>query len=134
MRTEITLGRTRRRAGWAACACIALGCVVSSGCGNGKTEAKKKPQTAVETRVFNVTGMTCDGCVNMVRTKIEAVPGVVSAKVSLEEQRAWVELAKNGPSDEAIVDAVTSAGYGATPAPQTQPVTTPAATTRPASP
>lgn len=63
-----------------------------------------------ETKVFSVTGMTCDNCVHHVTEAIKNVPGVTDAKVSLTEKSATVE----GEIDVAkIVAAVEEEGYQA---------------------
>lgn len=57
---------------------------------------------------FHVEGMSCGGCVTAVRSAIEALDGVSSVDVSLEEQSAVVEGSVDA---DAVVEAVTSAGY-----------------------
>ncbi len=42
------------------------------------------------TITLNVTGMTCDHCVNSVTTALKDVPGVSEASVSLDEKSARV--------------------------------------------
>ncbi|HEQ9086333.1 TPA: heavy-metal-associated domain-containing protein [Streptococcus pyogenes] len=39
---------------------------------------------------YQVTGMTCDGCVRTVTEKLSAVPGVQSVQVNLEKGQAKV--------------------------------------------
>jgi copper chaperone len=59
---------------------------------------------------LTVTGMTCDHCVATVTKALERVPGVESAKVSLEERRAVV----TGPADpRALIGAIKDEGYEA---------------------
>jgi copper chaperone len=43
-----------------------------------------------QTIEFNVTGMTCDHCVNAVTTAVKDVEGVADVKVSLDEKKALV--------------------------------------------
>ncbi len=62
---------------------------------------------------FEVTGMTCDHCVRAVTEAIEGVPGVVSAKVDLDAQKASVESESADAS--AIVAAIEEEGYEAAP-------------------
>jgi copper chaperone CopZ len=69
----------------------------------------------VRTVVLDVEGMHCAGCVRRVTEFLEKTPGVVSAKVSLEEKRARVDLSTNDPIEDALVEAVAAAGYRAAP-------------------
>jgi copper chaperone len=63
-----------------------------------------------ETKVFSVTGMTCDNCVHHVTDAIKGVPGVTDVNVSLGEKSATVQ----GEIDVAkIVAAVEEEGYEA---------------------
>lgn len=68
-------------------------------------------QTQIELRI---EGMTCDGCAAHVRQALEGVDGVRSVVVpGWREGRATVVAAVDLP-DEALVEAVRAAGYGAT--------------------
>lgn len=44
----------------------------------------------METVTLNITGMTCSGCVNSVRNVLQALPGVNSVAVSLEQGQAVI--------------------------------------------
>lgn len=57
---------------------------------------------------FHVDGMSCGGCVAAVQSTIEALDGVISVEVSLDEHSAVVE---GSVSAEAVADAVTATGY-----------------------
>ena len=59
---------------------------------------------------FNVTGMTCAACSARVEKAVAGVAGVESCSVSLLTNSMGVE---GSASDEAIIKAVTEAGYGA---------------------
>jgi Cu2+-exporting ATPase len=61
---------------------------------------------------YTVTGMTCAACQARVEKAVSAVPGVESCAVSLLTNSMGVE---GDVPPEAIVAAVTSAGYGASP-------------------
>ncbi len=64
----------------------------------------------MQTITLKVTGMTCAHCVATVTKALEKVPGVESAKVSLEKEEAMVE----GTADlQALIEAVHEEGYGA---------------------
>lgn len=58
--------------------------------------------------------MHCDGCVQTLTHELQALPGVVSAKVSLEEKSATVGVADGGPTNEILIATIKEAGYAAT--------------------
>ena len=59
---------------------------------------------------FNVTGMSCAACQARVEKAVSAVPGVTACSVSLLTNAMGVE---GTATDDAIIRAVTGAGYGA---------------------
>ena len=59
---------------------------------------------------YQVTGMSCAACSSRVEKAVSAVPGVTSCSVSLLTNSMGVE---GSASPEAIIQAVTDAGYGA---------------------
>lgn len=59
---------------------------------------------------LDIDGMTCAGCAGRVEKALSGVAGVSEARVNLALERAEVEGAA---SSEALVDAVTGAGYAA---------------------
>jgi cation transport ATPase len=61
---------------------------------------------------FQVTGMTCAACSARVEKVTRAVPGVEAADVNLLAGSMQVEAASADVTD-AIIQAVTNAGYGA---------------------
>jgi copper chaperone CopZ len=66
----------------------------SSAAMDSKAEAKEKveePAGAAETVTLEVSGMTCDGCVNTVTKSLEGLEGVQEAKVTLEPPQAIVK-------------------------------------------
>jgi len=76
------------------------------------------PQSTCTTtagREFSVQGMSCDGCVQTVTAALTKIPGVQSAKVSLEEKKAVVVADPAQVPSEKIVAAVKQAGYQAEP-------------------
>ena len=60
---------------------------------------------------FNITGMSCAACVARVEKAVNSVPGVNSCSVSLLTNSMGVE---GNVDTNAIIKAVTDAGYGAT--------------------
>ncbi|MBQ2700390.1 MAG: heavy metal translocating P-type ATPase, partial [Clostridia bacterium] len=59
---------------------------------------------------FNVTGMSCAACSSRVEKAVSAVPGVTVCSVSLLTNSMGVE---GSAADDAIINAVKEAGYGA---------------------
>lgn len=65
---------------------------------------------------FDVTGMTCAACSARVTKAAQSVPGVESVQVNLLKNSMVVESDGAPETNDAIVKAVTKAGYGASPA------------------
>ena len=61
-------------------------------------------------QIINITGMTCMHCVGAVKKALEAVDGVESADVSLDQANAVVT--GEAPVED-LLSAVTEAGYQA---------------------
>jgi copper chaperone CopZ len=66
------------------------------------------------TAQLRVTGMTCSGCVNAVRSTLKNIPGVQDADVDLAGGHAKVTYDPAQASVEAMVTAVGELGYTAT--------------------
>ncbi len=64
---------------------------------------------------FEVTGMTCSACSAHVEKSVRKLPGVASVSVNLLQNRMQVEYDDQALSEEAIMEAVEKAGYGACP-------------------
>ena len=61
---------------------------------------------------LQVTGMTCPFCVYSVRKSLEQLPGVDSAEVSLDDERARITLKDGAQVDiPAIHKAIVDAGF-----------------------
>lgn len=84
--------------------------------------------TESKTAEFAVGGMTCASCVGRVEKGLKRVPGVEHVSVNLATEKATVR-ANPSVTDEALVAAITKAGYEATPIVADAP---PAAPVRPA--
>ena len=71
----------------------------------------------------DISGMTCAGCATTVQGVMSDVEGVTAARVSLGSRTAWavVESSDADAAAQAIVDAITEAGYDATVAEEDQP-------------
>ena len=74
-------------------------------------EARTAPASGTE---LAITGMACGNCARHVAEAIQSVPGVSSANIRLEANRASVRWVVGAPQNvPAILHAVTEAGYGA---------------------
>ena len=62
------------------------------------------------TKVMTIEGMMCGHCTGRVQKALEAVEGVGSVTMSLENKTATVELTAE-VEDEKLTAAVTDAGY-----------------------
>jgi copper chaperone len=67
----------------------------------------------MKTITLNVTGMSCEGCANSVKSALSQVGGVHATEVSLDEKQAVLEV-EDGVQAADLVGAVTAAGYEAT--------------------
>ncbi len=81
--------------------------------GEASTTATEKSITPAHIEL-SVRGMTCQNCVRHVREALQSVPGVASATVDLDAQRATARWnASTQPDTEAAIRAVVQAGYEA---------------------
>ena len=64
--------------------------------------------------VLAISGMTCASCVGRVEQALSNLPGVLKATVNLATEHAIVQIASGAVTTEALIDAVTRAGYQAT--------------------
>ena len=72
-------------------------------------------------RTLHVTGMTCSGCEQYICETLQKIEGVHVAKASHKAERAWVVVAKDGPTDEQLMEAINGLGrhYKASPVSET---------------
>lgn len=73
---------------------------------------------AQRTVTFAVDNMTCASCPYIVKTSMEAVPGVSKVAVSFEAKTATVTFDDAKTNADAIATASMNAGYPAHPTPQ----------------
>ncbi|MCO8609587.1 heavy metal translocating P-type ATPase [Burkholderia multivorans] len=94
------------------------------------TSAEREATHSID---LDIGGMTCASCVSRVEKALEKVPGVTHASVNLATERASVRAA--GPLDvDALIAAVTTAGYRATLTPAPAADANAAASSTPAAP
>ncbi|MGC8638917.1 MAG: heavy metal translocating P-type ATPase [Isosphaeraceae bacterium] len=67
--------------------------------------------TATEILEIPITGMKCEHCVKTVTGVLNAVPGVESASVDLEQARALVTIDPSRTDRQSLVHAIERAGY-----------------------
>ena len=78
---------------------------------NNRQDVKQeKERTNTMTKVISIEGMMCNHCTGTVQKALEAVEGVKTVTMSLEQKNATVELASD-VADDVLAKAVTDAGY-----------------------
>ena len=88
----------------------------SSPANGGGDRGRASPGASDRSTNLAVDGMTCSGCARNVTEALRAVPGVVSATVTLENRRAAVRWSPEATVNvEGLVRAVSAAGYDARP-------------------
>lgn len=65
----------------------------------------------MEQRTYIVEGMTCDHCVNAVRTEVDGVAGISNVEVDLDTK--LLQVTGDDIDDAAVFAAVEEAGYEA---------------------
>lgn len=77
---------------------------------DGSEDINSKTEVSTMKKIVQVDGMMCQHCVAHVKKNLEAINGVESADVSLEEKNAVLTL--NAPVDDSLIkDVVAEAGY-----------------------
>ena len=71
---------------------------------------EERAETKVMEKTLKIEGMSCMHCVNRVKTALESIEGVSSAKVSLDDNEAVVSLTLE-VDDKTLKDAVSDQGY-----------------------
>ncbi|MBO1529818.1 copper ion binding protein [Psychrobacter sp. F1192] len=69
---------------------------------------------ASQTRIINIDGMTCEGCVASVHTATGDIDGIDIITVDLTDNLATVTFDDSKTSAEAIAAAIEDAGFDAT--------------------
>jgi P-type Cu+ transporter len=69
--------------------------------------------TSVDETTLSVEGMSCASCVSRVEQALAGVPGVLSASVNLATESAQVRYVSGVADAQGLMNAVESAGYGA---------------------
>lgn len=67
-----------------------------------------------ETRIINIDGMTCNGCVKSVHNAVESLNGVQTVSVELENNLATVTFDSDTVSAQDIANQIEEAGFDAT--------------------
>ena len=74
------------------------------------SEAPIETASITKTVVMKVTGMSCQGCANALKSKVDSVSGVVSCDVSFEKGSASVALS-NPDAEQSVEDTIKKLGY-----------------------
>lgn len=61
--------------------------------------------------VFNVNGMTCSNCMDLVRSAVSAIDGVNNVNVDLETRQVKVDYDSKITNDTQIKTAINNMGY-----------------------
>lgn len=69
---------------------------------------------SLNTRLLDIEGMTCGGCVSSVHDVVSRLDGVKNVSVNLEDNIATVTYDDADISIKTIADAITEAGFDAT--------------------
>ncbi|MBM3260194.1 MAG: heavy-metal-associated domain-containing protein [Candidatus Sericytochromatia bacterium] len=69
----------------------------------------------MSTIAFDVTGMTCQGCVNRLTKVLAGTDGVTEASVTLDPAMAVLHFDPATTTPDNLQERVVRAGYGATP-------------------
>jgi copper chaperone CopZ len=78
----------------------------------GMKQPTETPAT-VQVTTLEIAGMSCDGCARQVTKALNALEGVVHARVDLQEDQAIVEHLPAYSDASTLVTAVHNAGYSA---------------------
>lgn len=81
----------------------------------GSVMASHIALAAERTVTFTVEGMYCEACPYIIKTALEAVPGVMRAAASFETKTATVTFDDAKTTTDAIAAASKDAGYPAQP-------------------
>ncbi|WP_329904803.1 heavy metal-associated domain-containing protein [Porphyromonas pogonae] len=66
---------------------------------------------SIVSKIFNIQGMMCEGCVSAVKKVLEEQNGVISAQVVLEANTADVTYDDAVTSPHVLAQKITEAGY-----------------------
>ncbi|MCK5120565.1 MAG: mercuric reductase [Methylomarinum sp.] len=58
-----------------------------------------------------VTGMKCGGCESNVKTKLNAIDGVLSVEATSKENKVDIEFDAEKTNADVLIKAITEAGY-----------------------
>ncbi len=91
---------------------IAAACPGHKG-GTAQKDKKKEQPARVATASFHVTGMSCDGCGEKVKTTLAQTAGVVKVEVKVADKRITVDYDADKLSPEKIAKIISDLGYPA---------------------
>ncbi|MBZ4644856.1 MAG: copper chaperone [Petroclostridium sp.] len=62
--------------------------------------------------VFNVEGMNCSNCVDIIRSSVGAIKGVQNVKIDFDSKQVKVDYDSSVVQEQKIKDTITEMGYG----------------------
>ena len=65
----------------------------------------------IQTVIFDIEGMTCNGCASHVENEVNKLPGIVKVDASYEEATAKVEFDQTRVGLAQIEEAINGTGY-----------------------
>ena len=98
-------------------AAVAVGVLLSLGCGQKKAETGEKAAMPASGKVATVSlmveGMTCSSCAAGIQGSLTSLDGVLDADVSYDTGKAEVKYDPERTTPESIVDTINNLGYKA---------------------
>jgi mono/diheme cytochrome c family protein len=90
------------------------GALLMTGCASTPAAEADTAVVAGEVRIYEVFGMDCPGCHGGLENLVEALPGVVAAKASWQENRLSLTVVEGGElSDDTVREAIARAYFSA---------------------
>lgn len=99
----------------ACCLSLTISCDKKTPMAATPPSTEAAPAQIKKTVQLRVDGMSCDGCVNAIVKKVDALDGVVSCDVSLEERSATIALS-DPDAENTVEEAIRKLGYTVEPA------------------
>lgn len=78
---------------------------------NNNKEVVYVNSSDIQTVIFDVEGMTCNGCAAHVENDVNKLPGIINIDASYEEETAKVEFDRSKVSSDKIEEAINATGY-----------------------
>ncbi len=73
--------------------------------------SEKQAEIGMQTTIFRIEGMNCDGCANTIKSALEKEPGVQMVSVSFAERQARVLYDPRAAGEDRLVAAIEKPGF-----------------------